>query len=194
LSTPEAGDRRARLGGCQEREAPCKDRKSELITLNREDLIGSVSILLVCPVLWLGGCTADIIVLDMTADIPYLEEGLAVLPLSLTVKNAADEVSMGVFKVAAWYTHPSTDAPEVAAFDVPGQTSMWFPQTSGSLAPGDEETFEGLVRFPPSIHGGIFFYAEADSCALEQSMPEYCRVLESDENNNESNVLVLSLP
>jgi len=55
--------------------------------------------------------------------------------------------------------------------------------------------FGGKVTFHPSMQGAtVSLTAIADSCAGEEFMPSYCRVQESNETNNVSAPLSLSLP
>ena len=122
------------------------------------------------------------------------EENSVEAPLQVVVENIGDG-SAGVFKVAVFYTEPGAVVEYVVPFTVPGQASTWYPSTSGPLAPGATETFNGVLTFPPTLHGiDVDFVSEADSCAGDEFMPTYCSVQESDETNNESYTITLELP
>ena len=115
-------------------------------------------------------------------------------PLQVVVENIGAG-SAGTFKVAVSYTETGTAGGSVVAFTVPGQASTWYPFTSGPLAPGATQTFNGILTFHPSLHGiNVDLVSHADSCLGDESMPFYCRVLESNETNNDSYTITLELP
>lgn len=73
------------------------------------------------------------------------------------------------------------------------------PGTLGSLLPGAQIELTGKLVFPVSDQGrGVVVDILPDSCAGEELFDpiaiEHCRIWESDETNNASNVLKLSLP
>jgi hypothetical protein len=76
-------------------------------------------------------------------------------------------------------------------FSVPAQDDLWYPYSGAALAPGDELAFQGKVTFsyPPSDEI-VTLWAVADSCAGEEFVEAYCRVLESNEDNNQSSVSI----
>ena len=77
------------------------------------------------------------------------------------------------------------------------EDDTWYPYTNGSLPPGSEVTFEGVVVFSDvhAVQGEtVSLSAMADSCAGDESMPAHCRIEEGDEGNNESASLSVSLP
>lgn len=109
--------------------------------------------------------------------------GSVEVPVRVRVKNRGNTAA-GIFKVHVQYTSP-TGGPYVVAFTVPGQSSIWYPFTSGPLAPGDIVAFDGKLTFHPSVRGvEVTLWAYADSCSGDEFMPDYCRVLESREDNN----------
>lgn len=106
------------------------------------------------------------------------------IPVRVVVENQGGTPA-DVFKVAVEST--ASNGTFLRPFDVPGQTSMWYPYTSGPLAAGNEVVFIGEVVLTnwASLSGEtITLTATADSCAADEFMPVYCRVDESDETNN----------
>ena len=122
------------------------------------------------------------------------EDNSVEAPLQVVVENIG-EGSAGIFKVAVSYTETGTGGGGVVAFTVPGQVNTWYPFTSGLLAPGATETFNGVLTFLPSLHGiNVDLVSHADSSSGDEFMPMYCRVRESDETNNDSATITLALP
>jgi hypothetical protein len=116
------------------------------------------------------------------------------VPIRVVVRNQGG-VAAGIFKVSTQYSIASDTY--VVPFTVSGEGDTWYPYTDGSLAPGSEVTFEGVVVFSDAhaVQGEtVSLSAMADSCAGDESMPAHCRVAESDEGNNESAPLSVSLP
>jgi len=114
------------------------------------------------------------------------------VPFQVVVKNQGS-LPASIFKVSVSYTGP--DGTFVAPFTVPGQKDNWYPYTSAPLAAGASVTFEGKVILSARLQGStVSLRALADSCAGEERMPKYCRVEESDEGNNESAPVSVSLP
>lgn len=135
----------------------------------------------------------DLVITDFeTTGAPFFREDQGVsVPVSVVIKNQGN-ANAGIFKVSLHYTG-SQGGPFAVAFQVEGQANLWYPYTSASLAPGNEVTFEGNALF---IHGNdtVSLWAFADSCSGDEFMPEYCRVNESNETNNESEIITLTLP
>ena len=114
------------------------------------------------------------------------------VPIRVVVENQGTPAA-GIFKTATEYTGPQGTF--VVAFTVEGQSEFWYPYTSSPLAPGSDVTFNGKVTFKPSVHGvTVSLNAIADSCSGDEFMPEHCRVEESNEDNNKSSAISLSLP
>lgn len=140
------------------------------------------------------GCTPDIITPSLTLGAPSINmaDGAVQVPATVTVRNQGDG-SAGTFKIAMWY-QSSDGGPFVVSYAVPGHNT-WYPSTVGLLGEGEEATFTGVVTFIPQVHGiTVNMWAEADSCAGDEFMPEHCRVKESDETNNNSPSVSISLP
>jgi LysM repeat protein len=122
------------------------------------------------------------------------------VPVRVVVKNEGDAAA-AVFKVALRYTggNISPGSTFVAAFladptdDVePG--SGFYPFTRRELLPDAEVVFEGLAIFNLREGGAtVSLMAVADSCDGDESLPDYCRVEESDERNNESEPISVPL-
>ncbi len=119
-------------------------------------------------------------------------ENRAMVPVHVVVKNQGNADAV-VFKVSAGYAG-SRDT-HVAAFTVPKRSHPWYPYTWDSLEAGAELVLDGVVTFDPSLHDAtVSLFAIADSCSGEDFMPAYCRVEESNEANNESKPVSVTLP
>jgi hypothetical protein len=148
--------------------------------------------------LLLSGCQPDLLVttLETTATPTVNENNSVEVPIRVVVKNQGNAAA-NVSKVAIEYTGGVIDPSRtfVIAFTVPGQSSIWYPFTSGALAAGSTETFTGKVTLHPKEHGvTVSLTATADSCSGDELMPAYCRVKESNEANNKSAPISVALP
>jgi len=132
------------------------------------------------------------------------------IPYSVRVYNKGGSPA-GIFKVAVRYKFmllptvldDKVTAEGVVPFTVPGQHSAKFPFTSGPLAAGSDVTFTGNLSFPTfydksfdeeTPDARIIFEAYADSTAGDgTSVPDYGRVVESDENNNKSDPIIVEM-
>jgi len=82
----------------------------------------------------------------------------------------------------------------VRPFSVPDQTDIWYPWKKG-LGAGEEATFSGNLNIRAPL-GEVLYNQEAkiivlvDSCSGDEFMPDYCRVQEISEINNEKEVSV----
>lgn len=155
-------------------------------------------VLVGCVGLCLSGCAADLVVTKLqTMGSPTVNaENSVEVPIQVVVKNQGGAAA-DVFKVATEYTGGTLDPTRtfVVAFTVPGQTDIWYPRTNSPLAAGGTVAFLGKVTFHPSQHGvTVSLKATADSCSGDEFMPDYCRVQESNEGNNESTPISVSLP
>ncbi|KKH46622.1 BACON domain-containing protein [Methanosarcina sp. 1.H.A.2.2] len=120
---------------------------------------------------------------DATTEVEENDYYLAV-PISVTVRNQGDEAA-DIFKISTEYTNLS--GTYSVAFRVPGESSIWYPYTDAPLAPGEQITFNGDVLFRVSLDGEtVSLTAVADSCSEDEFKPAYCRVEESNEENNQS--------
>jgi hypothetical protein len=156
--------------------------------------------LIVCMFLLLCGCVAypDLVVntLETTGSPTVNSENRVEVPIRVVVKNQGS-ASAGIFKVATEYTGGKIDPTRtfVVAFNVPSQSDFWYPRTSSSLAAGSTVTFAGKAIFNSGEHGvTVSLKATADSCSGDEFMPAYCRVEESNEGNNASAPISVSLP
>lgn len=160
--------------------------------------ICKLALLIVCMVLLLSGCNPDLVVttLETTGSPTVNADNSVEVPIRVVVKNQGN-ASADIFKVATEYTGGVIDPTRtfVVAFTVPSQTDFWYPRTSSSLGAGSTVTFAGKVIFNPGEHGvTVSLKATADSCSGDEFMPAYCRVEESNEGNNESTAIPVSLP
>jgi hypothetical protein len=138
--------------------------------------------------------TVDIILPDLrvtqvTAGTPEIEDNgrEADVPLTVTIKNFGGSTS-SEFKIST-DVKVGDDGTFVKPFTVPGQGDIWYPRQNG-LGAGEEATFSGslYVGNPSgsSLYGQkAIITAKVDSCSGDEFMPEYCRVKESNEANNE---------
>lgn len=149
---------------------------------------------------YLAGCSVsgkgrpDLIVVafEETGPVTINKEDRAEIPVHVAVKNQGG-AEAGVFKITVMYT--GIDGPHRVDFMVNGQSDPRYVYTRGILKPGTEFVFNGTVLFHPSEQAMIIpLYAVADSCDGEQDMPSYCRVDESNEKNNESEPISVTLP
>lgn len=116
----------------------------------------------------------------------FISASEANLPLTVTITNLGDatgtrfKLSVDVIDSSGRFVKP---------FTVPGQTDRWYPWKTG-LARGATYSFRGTlyIGIPggPSLHGQrITLIPRVDSCSGDEFMPDYCRVRESNERNNE---------
>lgn len=139
----------------------------------------------IAPVRYPDLIVTDFQVIDLLLG-PLEENKEVVYAVHVTIRNQGT-VEAGIFKVTVegqktgepYYLHP---------FTVDGQGSSWYPYTSGPLPAGGEITFEGDVTIGPLAELGgvtVWLRATADSCLGDELQPGYCRVEESNENNNQ---------
>jgi hypothetical protein len=96
-----------------------------------------------------------------------------------------------IFKVSTEYA--IGDDTYGVPFTVPGQENLRYPYTNAPLEAGSEVVFEGVVTFDYDYQDvTVSLWATADSCAGDEFMPDYCRVEESDEDNNESTSILVA--
>ena len=82
-----------------------------------------------------------------------------------------------------------------APFTVRGQRCPSYPYTCSPVEPGPQIQFDGSVILPKALAGKrINLRVVADSCAGDEFMPDHCRVDESNEQNNKSVSLPVTLP
>ena len=103
-----------------------------------------------------------------------------VLPLTSLNHRTSYTYSAGTFTVA---------------FTVSGQSDIWYPWTTNSLGSGSSVSFNGWLTFSSSLQGEfVSIKAKADSCSGDEFMPTHCRIDETNEGNNESSSISLTLP
>lgn len=154
--------------------------------------LAQVGSLVGCSVSGKGRPDLVVVAFETRGAVTLDKENRAVVPVHVAVKNQGG-AEAGVFKIAIMYT--SADGPRYASFVVNGQKDPRYVQTRGILKPGAEFVFDGTVVFHASEQGMIVpMYAVADSCNGEQDMPSYCRVDESNETNNQSDPISITLP
>jgi len=155
------------------------------LSIPSADLLGTVT-----PVSRLP----DLRVTQITAGNPTFEEdgSVANVPLTVTVKNFGGATDQE-FKTSVDVIVGSGQR-FVRPFTVAGQPDMWYPRKSG-LGSGQEVTFSGNLQI--GIPGGDSLYGQsariiamADSCSGDEFMPDYCRVEESQENNNDKEISI----
>jgi len=122
----------------------------------------------------------------------YLAQGTTLvvqIPVRVVVTNQGNTVA-GVFKVVVPYFEQKGSG--YALFTVSGQADPRFPFTGFLLPAGSSVALDGVVTLYPSSAGqDIWLWAIADSCVGDDGFPVYCRVLESDEGNNQSKPIVI---
>jgi hypothetical protein len=134
----------------------------------------------------------DLVILSITRTGNPTPAGSSVeVPVTVVVKNQGNGAA-GAFKVSTEFAQAG-GAPFAVAFSVPGQTTVWYPRATG-LNAGSTISFSGKVLFLSSIHGAVSVTALADSCSGEEFTEAYCHVRESNENNNRSTPLAVTLP
>jgi hypothetical protein len=129
----------------------------------------------------------DLVVVEVVPGIPVYGDSSseASLPLKVTVKNQGAATSES-FKISVDVT--SAEGRYVRPFTVPGQADIWYPRQDG-LGAGESATFEGTLYLGlpggPSLAGQtLILDVMVDSCSGDEFQPEYCRVQESYETNN----------
>lgn len=136
----------------------------------------------------------DLVVIELVATgaVTLRADGFQVLPVRTVIENQGDGISPR-FMISARYITSMGDY--MRPFTVPGQSSQWKPTTMASMYPGETVAIEGvLIGHPGSSGETVDFYIKADSCDGDEFMPAHCRVFESDETNNDSAPITVTLP
>jgi hypothetical protein len=146
----------------------------------------------------------DLVVTFFTPEgTPKVAGGHIELRMALGVKNQGNATA-GIFKVAVECTvtqDPSRrrgafpSGPFPVPFSGDGPIVEWYAYTSGPLVPRGNWYFKRKVIFPVGVRGvSVTLRAITDSCVGDELMPEYCRVKESNEGNNRSTPVPVTLP
>lgn len=129
----------------------------------------------------------DLVVTGIATGAPsFISPSEANLPLSVTIRNAGDATGLR-FKLSVEVMDSAGRF--VRHFTVTQQSDTWYPWKTG-LARGQTYTFRGTLYIGAphgaSLHGHrITIIPHVDSCSGDEFMPDYCRVRESNERNNE---------
>jgi len=137
----------------------------------------------------------DLVVVDFQVTGPpqnIVKSGTIRVPISVTVQNQGGTVPE-IFKLSAHYS--LFNRISTAPFTVSGQAGSAYPFITTSLATGQETVVTGWMIFSNQLQGQVVtFGVLADSCSGDELMPSYCRVMESNESNNESRLIPFRLP
>jgi hypothetical protein len=136
----------------------------------------------------------DLVVVEFlaTGAVTLRPDGFQVVPVRVVIENQGDGISPR-FMTSARYITSQGDF--MRPFTVPGQSNQWKPTTMASLYPGETVAIEGvLLGYPGRSGETVDFYVKADSCDGEEFAPEYCSVYESNEMNNDSSYITVTLP
>jgi hypothetical protein len=137
----------------------------------------------------------DLVVTGVATGAPsFMNASEAYIPLTVTIRNSGDatgtrfKLSVDVIDSAGRFVKP---------FTVPASVDRWYPWKTG-LARGESFNFRGTlyIGIPrgASLHGQrITIIPRVDSCSGDEFKPDYCRVQESNEHNNEMQ-RVVTLP
>lgn len=118
-----------------------------------------------------------------------LSDGKFQVPVRVTVINQGASPA-GTFKISL-----QVDGRYSVPFTVAGQADRSYPSTVAPLSPRGSVSFEGTAYITGPGNRTISLTAKADSCDGDEiAMNGFCRVRESDEQNNTSNALSISLP
>jgi len=133
----------------------------------------------------------DLRITEIQAGEPTFKDGgrKAAVPLTVTVKNVGISKA-DAFEVGITALYPGQRTEVVATFSPPGKVE--------GLNGGEEVALQGTLTLEDPLGMSLYdqkiaIKAYADSCFGFKSMPEYCRVEEDDETNNDM-VIDLKLP
>ena len=135
-------------------------------------------------------CEIDLVIMGIATDDPIFPEGgtMAHVPLTVTVANLGAEPAP-TFKISVGVLSED-DRRYAIPFSVPDQEDMWYPRLEG-LASQDEISVSGELNFDfrDQLYGDMpTILIKVDSCLGDEFMPEYCRVMECNEENNEMEI------
>jgi hypothetical protein len=150
----------------------------------------AIASLLLCSMIFPVSAAAELPDLTVTSIITgspsFISPSEASLPLNVTIMNLGDATGTR-FKLSVEVIDSSGKS--VKPFTVLGQEDRWYPWKTG-LARGEPHNFRGTLYIGsprgPSLHRQtITIIPRVDSCSGDEFMPNYCRVGESKEGNNE---------
>jgi hypothetical protein len=130
----------------------------------------------------------DLRVTQVIPGTPSFEgRSVANVPLTVTIKNFGASTKER-FKISV-DAQVDGEPRYVRPFTVPRQSNMWYPWQNG-LVSGAEVTFTGNLQIGipsgDSLSGkSAFIYAIVDSISGDEFVPDWGRVMESNEENNE---------
>ena len=135
---------------------------------------------------------ADLVVTRLTQNGNFVVTATTIeVPIQVEIHNQGTRAA-DIFKAALEFT--ANDGTFGVAFTVPGEANAFYPFTDISLLSGSSVPFSGRAIFPRARRDEqVLLTAIADSCAGDEFMPEYCRVNESNEANNLSGSLSITL-
>lgn len=138
---------------------------------------------------------ADLVVrvLQVTGPVQVVsEQQIIVVPVYVVIVNQG-EATADIFKLSAHYAGPGGKfVAQFLAFDA---SSGLYPFTEAPLPAGQQITISGEILLPEALQGQtIAISVLADSCSGDKLMPDYCRVAEGNEGNNESQQIGIDLP
>ncbi len=126
----------------------------------------------------------DVVVLEVrTGEVKVQEDGALALGVVTRVMNQGRS-NAPRFKVAIYYADAPNRKRESVPYRVKGQVDAWYPFTPDELSPGEVFEFAGVVTIPATDAPVLYLWAAGDSCDGDEFMPAYCRVKESNEENN----------
>jgi hypothetical protein len=112
-------------------------------------------------------------------------DGQVVISFRIAIKNKGGVAASG-FRAAVSYVRDGHQAVDVSPVGL---------SVESLLVPGSEVVLAGQAVLPEAMQGKeVSLLAQADSCGGELQMPIHCRVQESDEENNISPAVWVSLP
>ncbi len=142
--------------------------------------------------------TPDLVVSSFNiTDEAFIRDDNLILPIEVVVQNQGNAPA-DLFKIDVQYSH-SGNPPFVVAFTADDTSevnpdNLWYPFTRNPLEAGDEVTFTGELTFDDSLVGQpISLVATADSTSGDEFIPKYGRVEESNEDNNSSQIVEVTL-
>jgi hypothetical protein len=149
-----------------------------------------------------SGCQPDLVVDDfeITGDITWdIMSEKARVPVRVVVTNIGRDKadSFHVEMEQIWdeenFTPVCFRDPEHSDSD-PSSPSWCDPRTDGPLMPGSTVTFTGEVIAYYIVSDPFFLRAKADAGYCGVTPPDYCKVAEINEDNNESGMISVSPP